>query len=176
VVPTARSSKNKKKKRKLSYYCKLHGADQRHNTEECKVLNGEISKLKEDKSRTSTSFSKNKINNQHKPTWTDRKRQATSYSAEQLKTIVHLTKEKTMEAAKKNYERAKKSKENYEAQFREDSDSVNIDDDQALDRAEMIEMESFVNNLIAADEDSMEEEPELSQAELEELAGDLLSD
>jgi hypothetical protein len=101
VVPTAQTSKNKKKKRKLSYYCKLHGADQRHNTEECKVLNGEISKLKEDKSRTSTSFSNNKINNQHKPTWTDRKRQATSYSAEQLKQIVHLTKEKTMEAAKK---------------------------------------------------------------------------
>ena len=40
----------------------------------------------------------------------------------------------------------------------------------------MVEMENFMNNLIAADESSMEDEPELSQAELEELAGDLSSD
>jgi hypothetical protein len=45
-----------------------------------------------------------------------------------------------------------------------------------LPKAKMIEMENFMNNLIAADDSSTEEEPELSQAELEELAGNLSSD
>jgi hypothetical protein len=164
VAPAAQPPK--KKKFKPSYYCKLHGADQRHNTEECKVLQGEIFKLKEEKSRPSSSFS-NKVNNQQKSTWTDRKRQATSYSAEQLKHIVRLTKEKTMKQAKENYEAY---------QLQKDEKSVEIDNDLALDRAKMVEMENFMNNLIAADESSMEDEPELSQVELEELAGDLSSD
>jgi hypothetical protein len=35
-----------KKKAKLSFFCKMHGPDQRHNTSECKVINGEIERLK----------------------------------------------------------------------------------------------------------------------------------
>jgi hypothetical protein len=163
VAPATQPSK--KKKPKPSFCCKLHGADQRHNTDDCKVLKGEISKLKEDKSRPSSSFS-TKTSNQQKSTWTDRKRQATSYSADQLKEVVRLTKKKVM----------KQAKENFEARLRDDLDSMEVDDDKALDRAKMIEMENFMNNLIAADDSSMEEEPELSQAELEELAGNLSSD
>jgi hypothetical protein len=68
------------------------------------------------------------------------------------------------------------AKENFEARLRDDLDSMEVDDDEALDRAKMIEMENFMNDLIAADNSSTEEEPELSQAELEELAGNLSSD
>jgi hypothetical protein len=164
-VALATQQPSKKKKPKPSFYCKLHGADHRHNADDCKVLKGEISKLKEDKSRPSSSFS-TKTNNQQKSTWTDRKRQATSYSANQLKEVVRLTKKKVM----------KQAKENFEARLRDDLDSMEVDDDKALDRAKIIEMENFMNNLIAADDTSTEEEPELSQAELEELAGNLSSD
>jgi hypothetical protein len=69
VAPATQPSR--KKKPKHSFYCKLHGADQRHSTDDCKVLKGEISKLKEEKSRPSSSFS-NKNNNEQNSTWTDR--------------------------------------------------------------------------------------------------------
>jgi hypothetical protein len=156
---------SKKKKPKPSFHCKLHGANQRHNADNCKVLRGEISKLKEEKTRPSSSFS-NKNNNQQKSTWTDRKRQATSYGADQLKEVVRLTKKKVM----------KQARENFEAQLRNALESMEVNDDKTLDRAKMVKMENVMNNLIAADDSSMEEEPELSQAELEELAGDLSSD
>jgi hypothetical protein len=61
VAPAAQPSK--KKKPKPSFCCELHGADQRHNADDCKVLRGEISKLKEEKGRPSSSFS-NKNNSQ----------------------------------------------------------------------------------------------------------------
>jgi hypothetical protein len=96
----------------------------------------------------------------------DRKRQATSYSADQLKEVVRLTKKKVM----------KQAEENFEARLQDDLDSMEVDEDEAPDRAKMIQMENFMNNLIAADDSSTEEEPELSQAELEELAGNLSSD
>jgi hypothetical protein len=52
-----------------------------------------------------------------------------------------------------------------------------MDDDKTLDRAKLHEMENFTNDLvIAADDSSMEEDSELSQAGLEELAGSLSSD
>jgi predicted dithiol-disulfide oxidoreductase (DUF899 family) len=35
-----------KKKAKIAFYCKMHGPDQRHNTNGCKVINAEIEKLK----------------------------------------------------------------------------------------------------------------------------------
>jgi hypothetical protein len=35
-----------KKKAKTAFYCKMHGPDQRHNTQNCKVINAEIEKLK----------------------------------------------------------------------------------------------------------------------------------
>jgi hypothetical protein len=163
VAPATQPSQ--KKNTKPSFCCKLHGANQRHDADDCEVLKGEISKLKEEKSRPSSSFS-TKTNNQQKSTWTDRKRQATSYSADQLKEVVCLTKKMFM----------KQAKENFEAQLRDDLDSMEVDDDKALDGAKMIEMKKFMNNLIAADDSSMEEEPELFQAELEELAGNLSSD
>jgi hypothetical protein len=147
VAPAAQPSK--KKKNNPSFCCKLHGADQRHNTDDCEVLTGEISKLKEEKSRPSSSFS-NKTNNQQKSTWTDRKRQATSCGANQLNEVVRLTKKKAM----------KQAKENFEAQLRNDLESMEVDDDKALGRAKMMEMENFMNNLIAADDSSTEEEPE----------------
>jgi hypothetical protein len=90
----------------------------------------------------------------------------TSHSADQLKEVVCLTKKKVM----------KQAKENFEAQLRKDLESMEVDDDKAPDQAKMLEMENFMNNLIAADDSSREEEPELPQALLEELAGDLSSD
>jgi hypothetical protein len=91
AAPAAQPSK--KKIPKPSFCCKLHGADQRYNAGDCKVLKEEISKLKEDKSRPSFSFS-TKTNNQQKSTWTDCKRQATSCSAGKLKEVVRLTKKR----------------------------------------------------------------------------------
>jgi hypothetical protein len=35
-----------KKKAKQLFFCKMHGPDQRHNTSESKVINGEIERLK----------------------------------------------------------------------------------------------------------------------------------
>jgi hypothetical protein len=54
----------------------------------------------------------------------------------------------------------KQAKENFEAQLRNDLESMEVDDDKALGRAKMMEMENFMNNLIAADDSSTEEEPE----------------
>jgi hypothetical protein len=35
-----------KKKAKTSFFCKMHGPDQRHNTDTCKVINAKIERLK----------------------------------------------------------------------------------------------------------------------------------
>jgi hypothetical protein len=43
IQPTKPSSK---KKAKTSFFCKVHGPDQRHNTNGCKVINAKIEKLK----------------------------------------------------------------------------------------------------------------------------------
>jgi hypothetical protein len=71
-----------------------------------------------------------------------------------LKEVVSLTKKEV----------TKQAKENFEAQLRNELNSMEVDDDKAP------------NNLIGANDSSMEEKPELSQAELEELTGNLSSD
>jgi hypothetical protein len=122
VAPATQPSP-KKKKPKQSFFCKLHGADQPCDADNCKVLLGEISKLKVEIGRHSSSFGKNNNQQTSKSTWTDRKPQVTSCSAEQLKKIVHVTKKKVM----------KQAKEIFESQLQSDLESIKMDDDQARD-------------------------------------------
>jgi hypothetical protein len=144
----------------------LHGADQNHNYDTCKVILGEIERLKKEKQgRKPSSFSSTSNNQQNtKSTWMDRKRLAASYSTEQLKYIVRMTKKKVMQ----------KAKAKFESQFQEDLHAIEINDDAAQERAKMHEMESFMDNLIDDSESDMEEEEGgLTQAELDELSASL---
>jgi hypothetical protein len=43
-IPPAKPAS--KKKTKKSFFCKMHGPDQWHNTSSCKVINAEIERLK----------------------------------------------------------------------------------------------------------------------------------
>jgi hypothetical protein len=75
-----------KKKAKTSFYCKMHGPDQRHNTENCKVINAEIEKLKGQKpSYNNHNNNGQQSGNNTKTAWNKaKKRQAISYSTKQL--------------------------------------------------------------------------------------------
>jgi hypothetical protein len=71
------------KKAKQSFFFKMHGPDQRHNTSECKVITGEIERLE---GVRKPPFNKNKDSQQGvKPSWIKTKKcTATSYLTEQL--------------------------------------------------------------------------------------------
>ena len=172
-LPSTSKQPPKKKAKKGDkdhvFFCKLHGGGQNHDTVGCKVINAEIERLKQEKQgrKPSSSFSKNN-NNQQSATksWTDRKRPATSYSTEQLKDIVRMTKKKVMQ----------KAKANYELQLQEDIQAMNVDEDVAQDRAKMHEMESFMQNLVDEDEYDTEGDQNLTQDEIDELTACTLSD
>ncbi len=92
-----------KKKAKTAFYCKMHGPDQRHNTDGCKVINAEIEKLKGRKPPP--------YNNQQQGSeprkWTDNKNKrpsATTYTTEQLKEVVRMTRKKAMQDAKTKFD------------------------------------------------------------------------
>ena len=153
-----------KKKAKKSFYCRLHGPDQNHKSDTCKVILAEIEKLQTEKSQGRKPSFSNTNNNQQgtKSTWTDRKRPATSYSTEQLKEVVRMTKKKVMQEAKAKYD----------SQLRDDLNAMEINEHETQEREKMHSMEVFMNNIID-EEDSMEEEDELTQAELDELTTSL---
>jgi hypothetical protein len=74
-----------KKKAQMSFFGKMHGPDQRHNTSECKVINGEIERLK--------GVGKTPLNKESeqdvKPSWIQtKKRTVTLYSTDQLKEVI----------------------------------------------------------------------------------------
>jgi hypothetical protein len=169
ITPTSNPSPKKKAKKeeKTPFYCKLHGSGQGHNTIGCKVINGQIDALKA-KREGRQPYSQNSGNNnqqsQSKSNWTDRKRPPTSYSTEQLKDIVRMTKKKVM----------KDAKEKFQSQLHDDLNAMEYNNSAAEDRAKMHEMESFMNNLIDNDE-SESEDIELTQAELDELAASISS-
>jgi hypothetical protein len=150
-----------KKKAKTSFYCKMHGPDQRHNTENCKVINAEIEKLK---GRKPSYNNQQNGNNNAKPTWSEtKKRQATSYSTEQLKEVVRMTRKKALEDAKSQYE----------SQAQEELHQIEIKENAAQELDKMRQMELFVNNMVEDESDVMVEEDDLTQAELDELTASL---
>jgi hypothetical protein len=92
-----------KKKAKTAFYCKMHGPDQRHNTNGCKVINAEIEELKGQKPPP--------YNNQQQGSeakkWTDNKNKrpsATTYTTKQLKEVVWTTRKKAMQDAKTKFD------------------------------------------------------------------------
>jgi hypothetical protein len=160
IAPASKPSP--KKKVKKSFFCKLHGPDQNHNTDSCKVLLGQIEKLKGDKSQGRKPYFSNQNNNQQntKTSWTDnKKRPAVSYSTEQLKDVVRMTRKKVMEDAKMQYE----------SHFQNETAAAQEDD-------KMRTMELFINNLVEQEDSDMEEGDELTQAELDELTASLSND
>jgi hypothetical protein len=160
-----------KKKAKQAFYCKVHGADQRHNTDTCKVVIAQIEKIKQARKPL---FNNNNNNNQQgasagRTAWTDNrnKRPAVSYSTEQLKEVVRMTKKKTMEEAKARYE----------SQMQEELHAIRINEDAGQEVEKMRTMELFINDLVDEGSD-MEDEAEqdrdeLTQAELDELTSSL---
>jgi hypothetical protein len=93
-----------KKKAKTAFYCKIHGPDQLQNTNSCKVINAEIKRLKGQKPPYNN-------NNQQqgsdgKKNWTNNKNKcpsATTYTTEQLKEVVQITRKKAMQDAKTKF-------------------------------------------------------------------------
>ena len=159
VAPATQPSPKKKKKKTLC--CRLRGADQNHNSEGCKAILAEIERLKKDKQGQKPTQFSNSNNNQQsaKPNWIDRKRPAVSHGTKQLKDIVRMTKKKVLE----------KAKANFEMQLQDNLWSMSVNDDAAQDRAKMLDMENFMNNSIDDDTNNIEEEGNLTQAELDEL-------
>ena len=165
------SSKKKAKKsgdgKSSGPFCKLHGAGQRHDTAGCMVINAEIEKLIKDKGRKPSSKPFNGTNNNppQKSNWSDKKRPGATYSTEQLKDVVRLTKKKTME----------KAKANFQAQLQDDINAMEFNDSASKDRDNMHEMENFMNNLINDDsnESDSDDDTKLTQNELDELVGGL---
>jgi hypothetical protein len=169
AAPTSKHSPKKKakKEKKSPFCCKLHGSGQGHDTIGCKVINGQIDKLKavrEGRQPHSQDSGNNDQRSQTKSNWTDRKHPPTSCSTEQLKDIVCMTKKKVM----------KDAKEKFQSQLHDDLNAMEHNDSAAEDRTKMHEMESFMNNLIDDDE-SESEDIELTQAELDELTASVSS-
>ena len=161
IAPATKPSP--KKKAKASYFCKMHGAGQNHNTDTCKVILAQIERLKQTKRDRNPSSFGNTSNNQQsaKPAWSDKKRPATSYSTEQMKTIVRMTKKKVAEDAKTKYD----------ALLSEELNAIDMNQDAIDHDDKMHTMELFVNNLIDDDDTSaMEEEgDEITEADIQEL-------
>lgn len=165
------SPSNPKKRAKQAFFCKMHGPDQRHNTSECKVINGEIEKLKGAKKAL---FGKTKDSQQGaKPNWIEnKKRTATSYSTEQLKEVIKMTRKKALNDARAQYEIQA------EAQAQAELNAIQINDHANHELEKMRQMELFITDMVDDDEsdvasDMEEEEEELTQAELDELTGSL---
>jgi hypothetical protein len=123
------------KKQKKSFYCRMHGPDQRHNTDDCKVINAEIEKLK---GKTKPSFNTNNTNNnqQNRSNWNNKKRSsavASSYSTEQMKDVVRMTQKKATTDAKTRYDE----------QIQEDLHAIEIMSDASEQKSKMQIMESF---------------------------------
>jgi hypothetical protein len=83
----------------------MHGLDQRHNIDGCKVINAKIERLKgwkptfhNNNNQQDSTGNTNKTGNKNK------KRPATSYSTEQLKEFVRMTRKKAMEDAKVKFD------------------------------------------------------------------------
>jgi predicted RNase H-related nuclease YkuK (DUF458 family) len=140
----------------------MYCPDQRHNTSECKVINGEIERLQ---GFRIPSFNKNKDSQQGiKPSWVEtKKRMATSYRTKQLTEFIRMTRKKAMEDAKVRYE--------IQAEAQAQTQTK-------LKLEKMHTMELFINDLMDSDEsdiasDIEEEEEELTQAVLDELTGSL---
>jgi hypothetical protein len=148
-----------KKKAKTAFYCKMHGPDQRHNTENCKVINAEIEKLK---GRKPPPYNNQQQGSEQRKQWTDNKNKrpsATTYTTEQLKEVVRITRKKAMRDAKTKFD----------AQVQDELHAIEIRENAAQEVQKMNDMEVFVNNLVPSTESESEDDT-LTQAELEELA------
>jgi hypothetical protein len=140
----------------------MHGPDHSHNTNNCKVINAKIERLKGQK----PSFSNNKNQWQDsnaggsKKTWTESKKHpATTYSTKQLKEVVRMTRNKALEDAKVRFD----------TQVQEEMHTLEIDNDAFQEEQKMQVMELFINIPIK-DENNMEDKnDELTQAEFDEL-------
>jgi hypothetical protein len=169
TAPTSKLPPKKKAKQeeKTPFCCKLHGSGQGHDAVGCKVINGQIDKLKavrEGRQPCSQNSGNNNQQSQSKSNWTDRKRPPTSCSTKQLKDVVCMTKKKVM----------KDAKEKFQSQLHDNLNAMEHNDSAAEDQTKMHEMESFMNDLIDDDE-SESEDIELTQAELCELTASVSS-
>jgi DNA-binding Xre family transcriptional regulator len=150
-----------KEKTMPSFYCKMHDPDQRHNTSNCKVVNGKIERLKGQKNP----FNKNSNQQDTKPSWVKNKKcPATSYSTEQLKEVVCMTRKKAMEDAKAQYQ----------TQTQEELHAIQVNKNAAQELEKLCTMlELFINDLIDGESNMEEEEDDLAQAKLDELTASL---
>jgi hypothetical protein len=169
TAPTSKlpPKRKAKKEEKTPFCCKLHGSGQGHNAIGCKVINGQIDKLKAVREGRQPHSQNSGNNNQQSPSksnWTDRKRPPTLHSTEQLKDVVCVTKKKAM----------KDAKEKFQWQLHDDLNAMECNDSAAKDQTKMHEMESFMNNLIDNDESELED-IELTQAKLDELTASVSS-
>jgi hypothetical protein len=145
---------------KTAFYCKMHGSNQRHNTDGCKVVNAKIKRLKGQKPPYNNKNQQDSGNN--KKTWTDNKNKclsATSYTIKQLKEVLCMTCKKAMQDAKtKFYKRVQDKLHALEIRF----------DNAIQEMQKMNDMEVFVNNPVPSIK--RKSDNDLTQVKLEELA------
>jgi hypothetical protein len=163
--------KPRKKKAKSAFCCKLHGYGQNHNTNQCKVLEGEFEKLKTNrKPKTFSGHQQTNPNNQQsnvKPNWSEinKKRTNTSYSTKQPQEVLHMTRKKAMQDAKARHA----------SQIDNDLNvmQIEIDSEEQIDK--MKKMELFINSMQGELSEQEEEGPtdELTQSKLDQLTGSL---
>ena len=161
-----------KKKAKTNFYCKMHGPDQRHNTDGCKVINAEIERLKGRKpSFTNNNQQGPSAGNAFKKPWSEsKKRPAASYSIEQLKEVVKMTQKKATEDAQKKFNAQVQDEIHVMQNDNQNLREKKLYNDAILELDKMREMEVYINNPIESGSDTDSGDKELTQAELDELA------
>ena len=148
-----------KKKANTAFFCKMHGPDQRHNTDSCKVINAEIERLKGRKPLFGNNNNQQSGGNT-KQNYENKKRLAASYSTEQLKKVVCMTRKKAMEDAKTRFDK----------QVQDELNELETNNDAIQELEKMKAMELFINNAIEDESDMEEDTDKLTQAKLDELA------
>jgi hypothetical protein len=157
-----------KKKAKTAFYCKMHGPDQRHNTDGCKVINAEVERLKGRKPLFNNN-QRESTDNTKKP-WTEsKKRPAVSYSIEQLKEVVRMTRKKATEDAKTKFQTQAQDKIHLMETDNDNLCEKKLYNDAIQELDKMRTMEVYINIPIEEESD-IEIDDDLTQAELDELA------
>jgi hypothetical protein len=158
-----------KKKAKTAFYCKMHGPDQRHNTDGCKVINAEIERLKGRKPLFNNN--QRELTDNVKKPWTEnKKRPAASYSIEQLKEIVRMTRKKATADAKTKFETQAQDELHLMETDNDNLREKKLYNDAIQELDKMRTMEVYINNPIDEEESDIDIDDDLTQAELDELA------
>jgi hypothetical protein len=149
----------------------MHGPDQHHNTDGCKVINAKIEWLEGQKPPLNNNQQGSLAGDASKKPWNEsKKRPAASYSIEQLKEVVKMTRKKATEDVQKQLNAQVRDEIHVMQNNTQNLREKKVYNDAILELDKMREMEVYINNPIKSGSDTNSGDEELTQAELDELA------